>query len=44
MYLKDCANHRRQLRLEWRPSTPVGAWIDGWIFRAKDNGQAMVVF
>lgn len=25
MYLKDCANHRKQLRLEWRPSTPIGA-------------------
>ena len=25
MYLKDCANHRKQLRLEWRPSPPVGA-------------------
>lgn len=21
MYLKDCANHRKQLRLEWRPAT-----------------------
>ena len=20
MYLKDCANHRKQLRLEWRPT------------------------
>jgi predicted DNA binding CopG/RHH family protein len=20
MYLKDCANHRKQLRLEWRPA------------------------
>ena len=21
MYLKDCANHRKQLHLEWRPAT-----------------------
>jgi predicted DNA binding CopG/RHH family protein len=21
MYLKDCAHHRKQLRLEWRPAT-----------------------
>ena len=21
MYLKDCATHRKQLRLEWRPAT-----------------------
>lgn len=25
MYLKDCATHRKQLRLEWRPTGPVGA-------------------
>jgi predicted DNA binding CopG/RHH family protein len=25
MYLKDCANNRKQLRLEWRPSSLVGA-------------------
>lgn len=23
MYLKDCEAHRKQLRLEWRPSGPV---------------------
>ena len=22
MYLRDCAAHRKQLRLEWRPSGP----------------------
>ena len=25
MYLKDCEAHRKQLRLEWRPSVPVRA-------------------
>lgn len=24
MYLKDCAAHRKQLRLQWRPSAPAG--------------------
>ncbi len=24
MYLKDCATHRKQLRLEWEPSAPSG--------------------
>ena len=24
MYLKDCATHRKQLRLEWRPAEDVG--------------------